>query len=80
MELREYLFRNNIERKHFAEKVGCSVQTITHALHKKSVSFAMAQKISMATGLEVGIYDLLPHAYLFCIAEYRRTKKPRHIE
>lgn len=72
MDLREYLFRNRIERKDLAKKVGCTVQTITDAIHNRNLSFKMAQRISMATNLEVGIETLLPHVYLFCIAEFRR--------
>lgn len=77
MDLREYLFRKKLSVQEFAEKVGCTPQTISHVVHGKSLSFKMAQRISMATDLEVGILDMLPNTYLFCVAEFRRRQKQK---
>ncbi|MDC7243671.1 MAG: helix-turn-helix transcriptional regulator [Sphaerochaetaceae bacterium] len=72
MDLREYLYLKRLDAQYLAEKIGCSVQTIRQAVKGKGLSFKMAQKISMATNLEVGIRDLMPEIYIFCVAEYRR--------
>lgn len=50
MELREYLFKNRIKQREFAEKVGCSKEYISNLCNGKNPGKILRQCIINATG------------------------------
>ena len=64
MFLKEYLEKNNLSYRKFADKAGVHYSSISYFLsgRNKSISLDLAQKISKATDDQVTFNDLLEEA------------------